>query len=90
MGLWGLPYPVVEAVTCHHSPVRAQDPRFDMVAAVHIADMLANEQTRGTTPVSDEQDALDLAYIESIGVLDQLPAWRACAEQEAGNRLAIA
>jgi HD-like signal output (HDOD) protein/CheY-like chemotaxis protein len=90
MGLWGLPYPVVEAVTCHHSPVRMQDPRFDMVAAVHIADMLANEQTRGNAPVSDEQDTLDLAYVESIGVLDQLSTWRAYAEQEAGNRLAMA
>jgi hypothetical protein len=67
-----------------------QDPRFDMVAAVHIADMLANEQTRGNAPVSDEQDTLDLAYVESIGVLDQLSTWRAYAEQEAGNGLATA
>jgi HD-like signal output (HDOD) protein len=88
MGLWGLPYPVVEAVTCHHSPVRIQDPRFDMVAAVHIADMLANEQSRGTGSIAAEQEALDLAYAESLGVLDRLPGWRAFAEQESGNRLA--
>ncbi len=41
LGLWGMPYPVVEAVANHHHPSRVSARRFDALAAVHLADSLA-------------------------------------------------
>jgi len=37
LGLWGLPYPVIEAVAHHHLPERAGAQRFDVVAALAVA-----------------------------------------------------
>ncbi len=66
--LWGLPHPVVQAVAHHHAPDRLGTGRLDPSAAVHIADLLITEQEQGTAPGED-----DLA---TLGVADQLPAWR--------------
>lgn len=81
LGLWGLPYPVVEAVANHHDPGRVQEPRFDILTAVHVADALAHEFSPETFgPIAEAETAIDEAYLESIGAAGQLPAWRAQAE----------
>ncbi len=68
LGLWGLPYPVVEAVTLHHAPEKSGSSTFDTVGAVHVANAL-----------SGDSRSLDLAYLERVGVADRLPAWRQLA-----------
>jgi HD-like signal output (HDOD) protein len=35
LGLWGLPYTVVEAVAYHHFPGRVPQNGFDILASVH-------------------------------------------------------
>ena len=77
LGIWGLPYPVVEAVARHHEPVMREDAEFDLVAAVYIASQLAEEQLK------PGQDTLDVAYCERLGVMDKIPDWRAVAESAA-------
>lgn len=37
LGLWGLPYPVVEAVAHHHEPERVRGGRFDVLSALAVA-----------------------------------------------------
>ena len=43
LSLWGLPDGIVEAVAHHHDPAEVDGLAFDGVAAVHIANGLANE-----------------------------------------------
>lgn len=40
LGIWGLPYPVVEAVAHHHQPARVAHADFDVMAAVVIGHSL--------------------------------------------------
>jgi len=37
LGIWGLPYPVIEAVAHHHLPQRVSQSEFDVLAAVAVA-----------------------------------------------------
>lgn len=87
LGLWGLPGPIVDAVCYHHHPRRMEaSPRRELgpLAVVHVADVLAREYwgpSAGTA--SGMKPALDLEYLRTLGVADQVPAWRTLAEQMA-------
>jgi putative nucleotidyltransferase with HDIG domain len=84
LGLWGLPYVVVEAVANHHTPSRVPHPHFDVVAAVHVANVLAHEQA-GDATENQPRQALDMAYLETLGVGGFLPGWRAIAADHAAR-----
>jgi len=80
LGLWGLPYPVIEAVAHHHDPASVEGQKqFGVLAAVHLADALAHatEAKQPCEPLYDE------AYIESLGVSDRIPGWIDLAAEEA-------
>ena len=82
LGLWGMPYAVVEAVANHHHPARVEGPLgFGVLAAVHVADVLAREQRNEMAYTL----ALDDAFVQSLGVADRLPGWKAIAAEEAGG-----
>lgn len=68
LGLWGLPMPIIEAVALQLKPHRSSMRSFWVSGAVHVAVALAQD-----APV-DEQ------YLAKVGVLAQLPAWRAQAK----------
>jgi HD-like signal output (HDOD) protein len=72
LGLWGLPYPIVEAVAYHHDPSRVEQRAFDVLSAVHVADRLAHE----ACPASSHGDPLDPAYVQALGVGERLDEWR--------------
>lgn len=76
LGIWGLPYPVVETVALHHSPNRVPHQEFDAVAAVYVANLLAHRiEPAHDQPDSEsdlEQSEQDLA---ELGVLDSIPEW---------------
>lgn len=77
LGIWGLPYPIVEAVANHHDPMRVDTKEFGVLAATHIANGLVHELE--APPVSGDRYghlALDLAYLNEIGVMDRLAVWR--------------
>jgi len=83
LGIWGLPYPVVEAVANHHAPNRVKPQRFDILAAVHVADSLANELAQ--LPILGVQPAvpqMDHNYLGGLGVQGQLETWRELALEE--------
>lgn len=48
LGLWGLPYPVVEAVAHHHSPQSVGAQEFDTLAALAAAQSLVPPDDAGT------------------------------------------
>jgi putative nucleotidyltransferase with HDIG domain len=73
LGIWGLPYSVVEAVAYHHSPLSVRHKTFDVVDAVYIANILAHEPP-DVAPAS--LDAFDRTRLASLGVEGMLPEWR--------------
>jgi HD-like signal output (HDOD) protein len=77
LGIWGLPYPVVETVAMHHAPNRVPHQGFDAIAAVYVANLLAH----GIEPTDDREDPeCNIAPFErdlaALGVLDQFGAWQ--------------
>jgi putative nucleotidyltransferase with HDIG domain len=83
LGLWQIPFAVVEAVANHHAPGRAgHRAGFDIVAGVHIADMLANEQSQPVGRGANHRHAeLDANYVETLGVSAKLAGWRETAKE---------
>tara|TARA_R110002096_G_scaffold16898_9_gene57924 strand:+ start:42908 stop:44218 length:1311 start_codon:yes stop_codon:yes gene_type:complete len=71
LALWGLPDPVVEAVAFHHDPERVQHDSFDVISAVHVANYLADP--RPLKPLYLR--AIDMPYLERLGVADKLEEW---------------
>lgn len=78
LGIWGLPYPIVEAVAHHHDPSTVKHSTFDVVDAVYVSNMLTHEFS-GTAGSSGK--TLDEAYLASLGVADNLAAWRSKAKE---------
>jgi HD-like signal output (HDOD) protein len=80
LGLWGFSDPVVEAVAFHHRPTDVAQRSLDALAAVHIADALAQEQGGGHGDIFEAPAAeIDSDYLESLGVRHRLDAWREMA-----------
>ncbi len=78
LSLWGLPYPVVEAVAHHHHPRRISFNGPDMVVIVYCANLLAHEREaleQGTPPPH-----FDMPLLEQAGIAGRLPEWRKIAE----------
>jgi len=83
LGMWGLPYPIVEAIAHHHTPEKVAQREFDVLSAVYVADCLAHEQS----PHAEDGDALqqsplNLDYLERLGVAGRLPEWREIARKQ--------
>jgi HD-like signal output (HDOD) protein len=80
LGIWGLPYPVIEAAANHHAPGRVpSQPGLDVFAAVHIANALAHEASAGAGGESEPFAELTADFLQARGGQDQLPEWRAMA-----------
>jgi HD-like signal output (HDOD) protein len=76
LALWGLSDPIVAVVAHHHTPEAPVSPGLDETAAVYIADILIAELLPlWSTPAA----TIDSAYLETLGVADQLTSWRALA-----------
>lgn len=82
LGLWGLPYPIVETVANHHEPNRVDVQEFGILAATHIADALIHEAMDPDATGSEGSSVvLDPAYIDVLGIEEKLPEWRECARE---------
>jgi putative nucleotidyltransferase with HDIG domain len=75
LGLWGLPYPIIEAVAYHHNPSAALERTFDIPTAVSVANALVEEMTENR-PIGIAE------HLQSLGVIDELPDWTAIAREE--------
>ncbi|HKQ71174.1 MAG TPA: response regulator, partial [Polyangiaceae bacterium] len=75
LGLWGLPFPIIEAVAHHHAPSRIAHSQFEIVDAVHVAETLCDEAASAKGRFYPKLE-LELAHLETIGVAARLPSWR--------------
>jgi HD-like signal output (HDOD) protein len=77
LGIWGLPYPIVEAVAFHHEPMKIQPRAFDLVGAVHIANVLHGEANPGElATIGGTVPALDVEYVRVMNLDEKISAWR--------------
>ncbi len=82
LGLWGLPYVIVEAVALHHAPNRVPHESFDAVSAVHIANFLARElEVPSNGADLDSYAAANSQELIAMGADGELAAWRAMAAE---------
>jgi len=76
LGIWGLPVGIIEAVALHHYPSRFFSKEFSALTAVHVANAWDQEQ-RGKGKIdANLLPQVDAHYIEDLGLIDKLPAWR--------------
>jgi HD-like signal output (HDOD) protein len=85
LGSWGLPLAIVETVAHHHTPGLVREGSREVLAAVHVANVLA-ESALGSHFPGDAEEAIDLEFLEQAGLADRLPKWKAIAEQEIPGR----
>ncbi len=84
LGIWGLPYPVVEAVAHHHRIERVEQRSFDATGAVYVANLLAREEEGALQTGGAAVENVDVrAYLEGLGVAERLGEWRAVAAGQA-------
>jgi HD-like signal output (HDOD) protein len=76
LGLWGLPYPIVEAVAHHHEPRRVAQRGLDVLCAVHVADELIHEAEPERSLDPAPRPPLDVSYLAELGLAERLPDWR--------------
>ena len=79
LGLWGLPFTVVEAVAYHHRPMDVPHDNFDVVDVVYVASALGEEAV--LDPKRPGAYKLDVDYLTKLGVADSLPAWRTLSRE---------
>lgn len=74
LSLWGLQDSIVEAVAWHGSPSEASSPIITPLTAVHLA--YATERDECKRIRDDKLSAIDLAYLDALGITEQLPTIR--------------
>jgi HD-like signal output (HDOD) protein len=75
VGMWNLPFSVVEAIASHHEPPVGEQQQITPLAAVHIANVLEHQ----LRPSGDSQvgPTIDTRFLNGLGLLERLPVWRA-------------
>ena len=63
--------------------LRSQRDHWAMASEVHVANALAQGCLRADGKQMSIPDGVDAAYLESLCVLDRLPAWREMAAAQA-------
>lgn len=87
LGLWGLPYTMVEAAANHHAPERVECRGLELVSAVRIADVLANQQLLPVMAGSAaEGPEVLVPLLERIGESGGLDRWVQAAKAH-GDRM---
>lgn len=85
LGVWGLPFLMAETIAFHHTPGTVTEGNCEVLAAVHIANVLAEVTLSGGDPLT--QGNLDLAFIERVGLSAELPRYREFAAEAAQAQL---
>ncbi len=67
LGIWGLPYSVIEAVAHHHQPERVAHSSFDVLAALAVAHSLVRQDDSSAFQVAVPPDSgVDERYLGSM------------------------
>jgi len=77
LSLWGLPYPLVEAVAHHHHPGRVPHDRLGVVPIVYISNLLAHEEeNRSSAHQGLVAEEIDGNIVAEAGLTELLEEWR--------------
>jgi len=71
LGVWGLPYSIVECTALHHVPSRAGEPT-ELLTTLHLA-------TTAVAEVAGASVAVDHDYLEKVGRTSEVGEYRAAA-----------
>jgi HD-like signal output (HDOD) protein/CheY-like chemotaxis protein len=82
LGLWGLPYCIMEAVAYHHHPRDVDGGHIRVLAAVHVADRLLQETQLGDQMAEETPGEIHPACLEALGGAAQLPEWRKLVQEQ--------
>lgn len=74
LGLWGLPVPIVEAVSLHQHPSDSLSRQFGSLCAVHAANALVLQGPRPDIL----PHFIDVPYLQSLNLFHHLDVWRDC------------
>ncbi len=86
LGIWGLPYPVVEAVAHHHFPSTVAPSNFDALGAVHVSNVLVHvSAAKDDLTRAQALAELDHAYLDRLGVMSSIPEWTELAISTVGE-----
>ena len=80
LGLWKIPPVIVEAVLMHQNPGEIGSVIWSPLTAVHVADALLHEYENGGAPYPG--GAIDLVYLEKLGLRSRLDTWRVLAQAQ--------
>jgi HD-like signal output (HDOD) protein len=83
LGTWGLSDPIVEAVAFHHDPGRSTGHTFSPLAAVHIANVL--EEQEQAADMDGPAIEADTDYLHACGLDSDLSKWETLCRGEPGR-----
>ncbi|MCG8587940.1 MAG: response regulator [Proteobacteria bacterium] len=86
LGVWGLPYSIVEAVAYQHNPKRLESAELGITSAVHVGKGLIAERLNADFYVGDEVSEIDPEYLGKVGMAGELERWRRRAEDLVAER----
>jgi HD-like signal output (HDOD) protein len=77
MGLWGLEYPVIEAIAFHHRPGKSLSNSAGLLTAVHFGDAF-DRLKNGTDDLNSEMGLrqLDRGYLDNLGIAGRINDWQ--------------
>ncbi len=74
MGLWGLDYPVIEAIAFHHRPGKSLSDSTGLLTAVHFGDTF--DRLKNEEDGNGGLKQLDREYLENLGISDRINDWQ--------------
>jgi HD-like signal output (HDOD) protein len=83
LGLWGLPFTIVEAVAYHHSPSLVTGGPREVLAALHVSEAFADASERGP----DVEPAIDRRFIDDAELGGRLEQWIALVRRDAEAKI---
>jgi HD-like signal output (HDOD) protein len=66
LGIWGLPYPVIEAVAHHHVPQRVASSQFDVLAALAVSHSLTPGDSTAFKADLPADVGVDATYLAAV------------------------
>ena len=82
MGLWGLEYPIIEAIAFHHCPGKSLSNSTVLLTAVHFGD--AYDRLKNSSNGQNSYNRLrrlDREYLDNLGVASRLNDWQTVCKE---------
>ena len=85
MGLWGLDYPVIEAIAYHHCPGKSLAASTGLLTAVHFGD--AFDRLKMDEDNAAKLKQLDRGYLDNLGVGHRVEEWQLVCQNLAEGKV---